>query len=179
MHILSGPIDTMSDAAEAVDLNQTAGDIVILSAADSDLNCLVRANSKTSPKTPSLRLANLTKLGHNLSVDIYCEKIISSAKLIIIRLIGGVSYWPYGLEQVRNTARQTGAKLVVVPGDDKNDPQLTSYSNTSPDVIDRIWAYFINGGVGNALNLLKFAGTLIGCESKWKEPAPLLQAGHY
>ena len=50
MHILSGPIDTMSDVVEAVDLNQTAGDIVILSAADSDLNCLVRANSKTSSK---------------------------------------------------------------------------------------------------------------------------------
>ena len=50
MHILSGPIDTMSDAAEAVDLNQTAGDIVILSAADSDLNCLVRANSKPRQK---------------------------------------------------------------------------------------------------------------------------------
>ena len=48
MHILSGPIDTMSDVVEAVDLNQTAGDIVILSAADSYLNCLVRANSKTS-----------------------------------------------------------------------------------------------------------------------------------
>ena len=179
MHILSGPIDTMSDVVEAVDLNQTAGDIVILSAADSDLNCLVRANSKTSSKTPSLRLANLTKLGHNLSVDIYCEKIISSAKLIIIRLIGGVSYWPYGLEQIRNTARQAGAKLVVVPGDDKNDPQLTSYSNTSADVIDRIWAYFTNGGVGNAFNLLEYASTLIGYETKWKEPAPLLQAGLY
>ena len=47
MHILSGPTDNMSDVAEAVDLKQTAGDIVILSAADSDLNCLVRANSKT------------------------------------------------------------------------------------------------------------------------------------
>ena len=72
MHILSGPTDNMSDVAEAVDLKQTAGDIVILSAADSDLNCLVRANSKTDPILPSLRLANLTKLSHNLSVDIYC-----------------------------------------------------------------------------------------------------------
>ena len=53
MHILSGPTDTMSDVAEAVDLKQTVGDIVILSAADSDLNCLVRANSKTDRTSPS------------------------------------------------------------------------------------------------------------------------------
>ena len=68
----------MSDAAEAVDLKQTAGDIVILSAG-SDLNCLVRANSKTDRTSPSLRLANLTKLSHNLSVDIYCEQTMHKA----------------------------------------------------------------------------------------------------
>ncbi len=179
MHILSGPTDTMSDIAEAVDLKQTAGDIVILSAADSDLNCLVRANLKTDPTSPSLRLANLTKLSHNLSVDIYCEQMICSAKLVIIRVIGGVSYWEYGLEQIRNKVTQVGARLAVVPGDDKIDTQLMSYSNISIDAVDRIWAYFINGGVDNAFNLIKYASYLLGCEASWKEPAPLLQAGLY
>ena len=179
MHILSGPTDTMSDAAEAVDLKQTAGDIVILSAADSDLNCLVRANSKTDPTSPSLRLANLTKLSHNLSVDIYCEQTICAAKLVIIRVIGGVSYWAYGLEQIRNKVIQVGAKLAVVPGDDKRDTQLMSYSTITEDAVDRIWAYFINGGVGNALNLIKYASYLLGREASWKEPAPLLKAGLY
>ena len=75
MHILSGPTDTMSDVAEAVDLKQTVGDIVILSAADSDLNCLVRANLKTDPTSPSLRLANLTKLSHNLSSIFIVNKL--------------------------------------------------------------------------------------------------------
>ena len=179
MHILSGPTDTMSDVAEAVDLKQTVGDIVILSAADSDLNCLVRANSKTDRTSPSLRLANLTKLSHNLSVDIYCEQIICVAKLVIIRVIGGVSYWAYGLEQIRNKVIQVGAKLAVVPGDDKRDTRLMSYSTISADAVDRIWAYFINGGVGNALNLIKYASYLLGREASWKEPAPLLKAGLY
>ena len=161
MHILSGPSVTMSDVAEAVDLKQTAGDIVILSAADSDLNCLVRANSKTDPTSPSLRLANLTKLSHNLSVDIYCEQTICAAKLVIIRVIGGVSYWAYGLEQIRNKVIQVGAKLAVVPGDDKRDTQLMSYSTISEDAVDRIWTYFITGGVGNALNLIKYASYLL------------------
>ena len=179
MHILSGPTDNMSDVAEAVDLKQTAGDIVILSAADSDLNCLVRANSKTDPTSPSLRLANLTKLSHNLSVDIYCEQTICSAKLVIVRVIGGVGYWAYGIEQIRNKVIQVGAKLAVVPGDDKRDTQLMSYSTISEDAVDRIWAYFINGGVGNALNLIKYASYLLGREASWKEPAPLLKAGLY
>ena len=135
--------------------------------------------SKTDPTSPSLRLANLTKLSHNLSVDIYCEQIICFAKLVIIRVIGGVSYWAYGLEQIRNKVNQVGAKLAVVPGDDKSDTQLMSYSTISKDAVDRIWAYFINGGVDNALNLIKYAGYLLGQEGSWKEPAPLLKAGLY
>ena len=54
-----------------------------------------------------------------------------------------------------------------------------SYSTISKDAVDRIWAYFINGGVDNALNLIKYAGYLLGQEASWKEPAPLLKAGLY
>ena len=83
-------------------------------------------------------------------------------KASIIRVIGGVSYWAYGLEQIRNKVIQVGAKLAVVPGDDKSDTQLMSYSTISKDAVDRIWAYFINGGVDNALNLIKYASYLLG-----------------
>ena len=90
-------------------------------------------------------------------------------------MIGGVSYWAYGLEQIRNKVIQVGAKLAVVPGDDKRDTQLMSYSTISADAVDRIWAYFINGGVDNALNLIKYASYLLGREASWKEPAHSLK----
>jgi cobaltochelatase CobN len=40
MHLLAAIPGTISDGAQAVDLGQTPGDIVVLSAADSDLACL-------------------------------------------------------------------------------------------------------------------------------------------
>ncbi len=179
MHLLAAAAGTIGDGGEAIDIDQCPGDMVILSAADSDLTCLVRAQSQMSEGTPILRLANLMQLNHNLSVDLYCEKIISKARLVIIRIIGGVSYWSYGLEQVRSIAKEYNVQLIIIPGDDKPDPHLISYSTVAPDIVNKCWSYFLNGGIENASNLLKFSASLIGYRLTWKEPSPLLKAGVY
>ena len=43
MHLLAAKPGQIADGSEAIDLGQTAGDIVVLSAADSELACLSRA----------------------------------------------------------------------------------------------------------------------------------------
>ena len=58
------------------------------------------------------------------------------AQVIIVRLIGGQAYWSYGLEVVQETARQTGAVLIVLPGDDRPDPTLMSHSTASLADVD-------------------------------------------
>ena len=65
---------------------------------------------------PSLRLANLLQLGHPMSVDLYVEQVVSRARLVILRLLGGRSYWPYGLEQVAGACRAGGIPLAVAAG---------------------------------------------------------------
>ena len=72
-----------------------------------------------------LRLANLLQLQHNLSVDLYIEKTLATAKLIVLRLLGGASYWSYGLDQIEALARERGIALAVLPGDAQPDPELT------------------------------------------------------
>ncbi|MBT7731772.1 MAG: cobaltochelatase subunit CobN, partial [Rhodospirillaceae bacterium] len=128
MHLLASTTGVISDGEEAVDLLQTPGDIVILSAADSDLACLSAAQNRMTDGSLSLRLANILRLNHNLSVDLYVEKILRNARMVVVRLIGGTSYWPYGLSEVRAIAIEYGIKLVVVPGDDKSDPELMGHS---------------------------------------------------
>src|SRR5690348_9387892 len=99
MHLLAATPGQVTDGSEAVDLGQTAAEIVLLSAADTELACLAAAQKALiarDPIAPSLRLANLLRLKHNLSVDVYADVVIAHAKLIVVRLLGGRSYWPYG-----------------------------------------------------------------------------------
>ena len=70
MHLLAAQPGEIVDGSEAVDLGQSPGDIVFISAADTELACLSEAVADTDETHPSLRLANLMTLSHNMSVDL-------------------------------------------------------------------------------------------------------------
>ena len=55
-------------------------------------------------------------LSHNASVDLYCEATVSHAKLVVVRLLGGRGYWPYGVEQLVETCKTHGIPLASAPG---------------------------------------------------------------
>ncbi len=121
MHLLQAQPGGIADGSEAVDLGQTPGEIVVLSAADTELACLANARATLGENFPSLRLANPMQLAHNMSVDLYMETVIGEAKLVIARLLGGASYWPYGVEQLVAVCRKRGIALALLPGDDQAD----------------------------------------------------------
>ena len=102
MHLLQAQPGAVADGSSAVDLGQTPADIVFLSAADTELASLANARQQFGESFPSLRLANLMQLSHNASVDLYCDTVIEHAKLVIVRLLGGRGYWPYGVEQLHD-----------------------------------------------------------------------------
>ena len=180
MHLLAATPGGISDGSEAIDLGQSPGDIVFLSAADTELTALSLARGHISDANfPSLRLANLLSLGHNMSVDLYVEQVIGSAKLVIVRLLGGRGYWPYGVEQIAGVCRENGIKVAMLPGDDQPDAELSGYSTLAPDACHRLWQYSVHGGPENALAFLNYAASQIGYATDWLEPLPLLRAGHY
>ena len=179
MHLLNARTAAPDDAGEAVDLGQTPGDVVFLSAADSELACLASAQARRPAGVPSLRLANLLQLGHPMSVDLYVERVIARARLVVLRLLGGRSYWPYGLEQVAAACRAGGIPLAALPGDDQPDPELAGWSTLAPEACHRLWQYGVHGGLDNAHSLLAYAASLLGDDEPWREPAPLLRAGLY
>ena len=67
MHLLAAKPGTIADGGEAVDLGQSPADILFLSAADTELACFAAARARLGAGAPSLRVANLMQLGHNLS----------------------------------------------------------------------------------------------------------------
>ncbi len=173
MHLLSATAAGGSDVEEAVDLDQTPGDILVLSAADTELGCLARARAACATPLPGLRLANLLKLSHPYSVDLYVEKTVRRSRLVVLRLLGGRSYWSYGLEQIVAACREEGIPLAVLPGDDKPDPELARLTTMDPAAAARVWAYLIHGGIANAEHCLRYLASLLGREIDWREPRPL------
>ncbi|HLI11212.1 MAG TPA: cobaltochelatase subunit CobN [Alphaproteobacteria bacterium] len=179
MHLLAATPGGIDDGTEAVDLGQTPGEIVLLSLADSELAALAAAHARLEGARPALRLANLKHLAHNLSVDLYVERVVRRARLVILRLLGGVGYWPYGVERLVAVCREESIPLALLPGDDRPDPELASLSTLPAAACHRLWRYAVEGGAENARHLLAYAATLIGRDGDWLEPLPLLRAGLY
>ncbi|MDA7947855.1 MAG: cobaltochelatase subunit CobN [Hyphomicrobiaceae bacterium] len=178
MHVLAAQSGVIGDTIEPVDLEQSPADIVVISAADSELAALARARDEFDA-APSLRLANFMALNHNLSVDLYIEKTLRHARLIVLRLLGGASYWQYGLEQIEALARDQNIPLVVLPGDARPDDALVARSTVSePDTL-RLWEYFTQGGPENMGNLLRACTAILGEGEEPPAPRPLLKAGLY
>ena len=183
MHLLAAKPGMVADGSEAVDLGQSPADIVILTAADTEIACFAHAHatlrSELGARAPSLRLANLMQLSHNLSVDLYVDQVAAHARLIIVRLLGGRGYWPYGVERLTETARARNLLLAWLPGDDQPDAELAGLSTVEPGAAHQLWQYAVHGGAANAEQALRFAFGLLDCGVGWREPAPLLSAGLY
>ena len=107
MHIARIETRSLDETAEAVDLGQSPAEVVLLSFTDSDLAAFAAAWDRMSEPRPSLRLANLAALKHPYSVDLYLETVCSRARFILVRLLGGIEYWRYGVEQLAVPYAQT------------------------------------------------------------------------
>src|SRR5260221_14685769 len=119
MHLLAAQPGTIADGAAAVDLAQSPAEIVILSAADSEIACLAAAQRQlmhAMPDWPSLRLANLMRLGHNYSGDPYSERMIVPARLVIAPILWGVGSWAHGVHTVAGLWRRRGGPHALRPG---------------------------------------------------------------
>ncbi len=179
MHLLAATPGGVCDGSEAVDLGQSPGDIVILSAANSELATFSDAYRNMQESAPSLRLASLLDLGHNMSVDLYVESVIGGAKLVIVRLLGGRGYWPYGVEQIAAECFRNKTPLALLPGDDQPDAELATLSTLKPGACHRLWQYCVHGGPANSRQFLNYAVSLLDENTDWLEPQPLLRGGLY
>ncbi len=182
MHLLAAAPGAVDDGSEAIDLGQTPGDIVVLTSADTEIAALSAvhgARSDADPNTPSLRLANTLRLGHNMSVDLYVETVVQHAKLVVCRLLGGRGYWTYGVDEIAAACRAANIPVAFLPGDDQPDAELASLSTLPAGASHRLWQYLVHGGIANADQFLAFAANTIGHTTEWREPAPLMRAGLY
>ncbi len=177
MHLLRTETRSLDETAEAVDLDHSCAEIVFLSFTDSDLAALAAAHESQSHL--SLRLASLGVLKHPYSVDLYIEKVCAKARFVLVRLLGGMDYWRYGVEELAAVARREGFHFAVVPGDAMEDARLDAASTLECGDLRRLWAYFQEGGRGNLAACLDFIAAKIGAARQAAPPQKVEAFGLY
>jgi cobaltochelatase CobN len=179
MHLLrTQPGGFVSDDNIA-DLGQTPAELVILCSGDSSLALLAEAAQQLPDDYPSVRLANPMQVQNHASVDLYVDEVLRHAKVILISLHGGIAYWRYGVERLVELS-QRGVQLILVPGDDRPDPELSDLSTVGPEDRDRLWQFLRQGGMGNALDFFRcLANRWLDREYAWAEPQTLPRTAIY
>jgi cobaltochelatase CobN len=163
---IAGGWEAGSSPEGVVFIEQTPAPLVVLTAADTDIQLFAKASALPQAQTgsPAVRVASLLQLQQQLTIDTYAETVLSHARGILIRLLGGRGYWSYGLEVVREVVEHTGAVLIVVPGDDRPDLELMSHSTVPLKTVEQMWRYFTEGGVENYDRAIRSLQTL--CNGK-------------
>ncbi len=149
MHVIFRESHGLDETDTPTDLGQSPAELVVLSFSDSDLGAFAagwRRGGGEAGKLPTLRLANIAALKHPLSVDTYLDQTLAGAKGILIRLIGGLPYWPYGVQQIEALARARGIALAVLPGDGRPDPRLDAVSTLPVSTLRRLAHLCDTGG---------------------------------
>jgi cobaltochelatase CobN len=179
MHLLATTATNLDEIVEAVDLGQSPGDIAVLSFADSDLAGLAAAWEAERATLPSVRLAHLRDLRHPMSVDLWIDRVGAHAKVIVVRLLGGLDWWKYGIERLASLARERGIALAVLPGEDRDDGRLATASTLPPDELDTLLRYFREGGRENLRALLRRIAGHGGFNVETTEPKPVPRLAGY
>ena len=130
MHLLRTQPGGFVPDDSIADLGQTPAELVILCSGDSSLALLAEAAQQLPDDYPSVRLANPMQVQNHASVDLYVDQVLRHAKVILISLHGGIGYWRYGVERLMELAGR-GVQVILVPGCDNADPELTALSTVS------------------------------------------------
>ncbi|MCO5090636.1 cobaltochelatase subunit CobN [Bosea sp. (in: a-proteobacteria)] len=171
MHLLPTSEIRLDDGEDAVDLALPPGDVLVLSFSDSDLSALAAAGSAGAL---SLRLAPLRRLKHPLSVDLLIEKTAARCRFVLLRCLGGLDYWRYGVEQLSAACRARGIPLAILPGDERDDPRLSEHATVPAAFTAALTAYFrAGGGAQNMHRLLRRIAGYLEAPRDTRDLAPV------
>ncbi len=179
MHLKLDAAGTIDTGAAARDLGQPTADIVVLSAADTELAGFAAAAALRTADAPSVAFTNVLALGHPMSVDLYVARTLARAKIVVVRLLGGETYWPHGVASLRAHALAHGTIFCCLSGELAFDDALAARGTLDATASETLWRYCAEGGVENLARALHFAAFLIGRGTMPAPPQPMPAAGFW
>jgi cobaltochelatase CobN len=183
MHYIAAQPGMLDGERELTLIAQSRGEVVFLSAADTDLACAAQQWKEFLGQR--LRIAHAGPLRQPVSVDDYIEKVLSHARLVVAKLLGGRAYFPNlisSLEVLREN--QNRPLLLILGGAEALDEELAELNDFSLETSRTMFTYFREGGIenfrmaGDALNRLTqarnvhLAPAVVMPECGWHRPSP-------
>ncbi len=143
-------------------IEQQPGDIVFLSAGDTEIHTLNEAYKEIyeleGNDIPSLRMTNLVYLKQELTIDTYIEEVLSKAKVIICSMLGGISYYKYLVESLVDLQKEVNNTILFLPAHEP-DFELMQLSSVDIQIVHQCRQYLQEGGKENTVSLINYLRT--------------------
>ena len=150
---------------DVVLVEQPAAEVLFLTSAGTDLSCLEQCLIGSTGWSDRIRGLNLDCLSHPAQIDHYLTSTGQSARLIVVRLLGGRGHWSYGLEQLQRwSTTDPSRQLVVLAGTADQNRELHGLGTIPEPVAERLAALLREGGPQNMEQLLHGLSTLLDGE---------------
>ncbi len=134
-------------------IEQTSAELIFISAADSDLSLVAQAWLPMFGDRS--RFVHASALQHPETVEHYANEVLCHSRLIVLRLLGGASYFPHLLDELQHLRQhpERNFRILMLPGTEQWDESVCDYNDFSESFAQNCFTYLREGGVFNAEQL--------------------------
>ncbi len=157
------------------DMKSAQGDIVFITAADTEILGIALARARMPKGFPSVRAVHLRELSEHEALERFTAEVVPGAKAVVARILGGRAYFPEGFEKLSRACRENGTAFLALAGGREVDPELTALASVPLSTLTTALEYFVHGGVPNYEQLLRYLSDrflLTGFGHDSAEPTP-------
>ncbi len=178
MHWTAAQPGCLDTERELVLIEQTPGEIVFLSAADTDLSCVASVWRERFGKR--LRIAHAFSLRQPVAADHYIETVLRKSKLVVARLLGGRAYFAHFIQGLLDLREEpVRPKFLIFSGTGSDDDELALLSDFPTAICRRMFEFFQQGGKENVRRAADGIEQLLADREEILEPVPMPEFGIY
>jgi cobaltochelatase CobN len=154
--------------------------IVYISAAATERLMVGAAIESLPPGFPKVEILDSGKLQTDSELDTFLSDLGAEPAVLVVRVLGGKSYFERGFERLRSFCRERKCFLLALPGDQNPDLELDAISTVPLADAAAAFEYAIAGGIENYKNLLLYLSDVYQSTAfGFDAPAPMPDAGLY
>ncbi|MFP6888209.1 MAG: cobaltochelatase subunit CobN [Nitrospinota bacterium] len=158
----------------------TRGDILFVTAADTEILGLALAREKMPADFPAVRALHLRELTEPGDLEEFAREIVPRARVLVARILGGRAYFPEGFDLLSRACRENGVPFLAMAGGREIDPELSALGSVPLSTLTGALEYFVHGGVDNYGQLLRFLADRFLLTGYGSDPAtPTPERGVY